>query len=46
MPATAHVDKHFTASATVRDVVIGTADRLTVPFALVSLGAHGLLAQP
>ncbi|HKY33341.1 MAG TPA: VIT1/CCC1 transporter family protein [Candidatus Polarisedimenticolia bacterium] len=36
MPATPHVEKHFTASATVRDVVIGMADGLTVPFALAA----------
>src|SRR5438034_9799530 len=31
-----HVEKHFEASATVRDVVIGMADGLTVPFALAA----------
>ena len=36
MPVTPHVEKHFTASETVRDVVIGMADGLTVPFALDS----------
>jgi vacuolar iron transporter family protein len=36
MPTTPHVEKHFTASATVRDVVIGMADGLTVPFALAA----------
>jgi hypothetical protein len=36
MPATPHVEKHFTASETVRDVVIGMADGLTVPFALAA----------
>src|SRR5450432_4099818 len=36
MPATPHVEKHFTASASVRDVVIGMADGLTVPFALAA----------
>jgi VIT1/CCC1 family predicted Fe2+/Mn2+ transporter len=36
MPATPHVEKHFAASATVRDVVIGMADGLTVPFALAA----------
>ena len=34
MPMTPHVEKHFTSSDTVRDVVIGMADGLTVPFAL------------
>ena len=36
MPATPHVEKHFTASEMVRDVVIGMADGLTVPFALAA----------
>ena len=36
MPATPHVEKHFQASETVRDVVIGMADGLTVPFALAA----------
>ena len=40
MPATPHVEKHFTATETVRDVVIGMADGLTVPFA----SAAGLAA--
>jgi len=31
-----HVEKHFEASATVRDVVIGMSDGLTVPFALAA----------
>lgn len=36
MPTTQHVEKHFTAGETVRDVVIGMADGLTVPFALAA----------
>jgi vacuolar iron transporter family protein len=36
MPQTRHVEKHFTASETVRDIVIGMADGLTVPFALAA----------
>jgi len=36
MPATPHVERHFTAGAAVRDVVIGMADGLTVPFALAA----------
>ncbi|WP_315768502.1 VIT1/CCC1 transporter family protein [Bradyrhizobium sp. SZCCHNR2012] len=36
MPATPHIEKHFTASESVRDVVIGMADGLTVPFALAA----------
>jgi vacuolar iron transporter family protein len=35
-PATPHVEKHFTATDTVGDVVIGMADGLTVPFALAA----------
>lgn len=31
-----HIEKHFTASNFVRDVVIGMADGLTVPFALAA----------
>ncbi len=36
MPQTPHVEKHFTAGETVRDVVIGMSDGLTVPFALAA----------
>src|SRR6516165_8036623 len=36
MPTTPHVEKHFTATEAVRDVVIGMADGLTVPFALAA----------
>lgn len=36
MPATPHVEAHFEASETVRDVVIGMSDGLTVPFALAA----------
>src|SRR5204863_7302960 len=36
MPQTPHVEGHFTASDVVRDVVIGMADGLTVPFALAA----------
>ncbi|MGB0034173.1 MAG: VIT1/CCC1 transporter family protein [Candidatus Acidiferrales bacterium] len=36
MPSVEHVEKHFTATAAVRDVVIGMADGLTVPFALAA----------
>src|ERR1700692_2327181 len=44
MPATPHIEKHFTATATVRDVVIGMSDGLTVPFALAA-GISGALAS-
>jgi len=36
MPQTPHIEKHFTASATIRDIVIGMSDGLTVPFALAA----------
>jgi VIT1/CCC1 family predicted Fe2+/Mn2+ transporter len=36
MPQTEHVEKHFTASEAVRDIVIGMSDGLTVPFALAA----------
>ena len=36
MPLTPHIEKHFTATATVRDIVIGMSDGLTVPFALAA----------
>src|SRR5213594_630124 len=42
MPATPHVEQHFTAGAVVRDVVIGMSDGLTVPFALAA-GLTGAL---
>lgn len=43
MPATPHHEKHFEASERVRDVVIGMADGLTVPFALAA-GLTGAIA--
>jgi vacuolar iron transporter family protein len=36
MPSTPHVETHFTATETVRDIVIGMSDGLTVPFALAA----------
>lgn len=36
MPQTPHIEQHFTAGATVRDIVIGMSDGLTVPFALAA----------
>ena len=44
MPATPHVEKHFTATETVRDIVIGMSDGLTVPFALAA-GLSGAVAS-
>ncbi|GIV78014.1 MAG: hypothetical protein KatS3mg050_2408 [Litorilinea sp.] len=39
-----HQERHFTGSATVRDVVIGMSDGLTVPFALAA-GVSGAIGQ-
>ena len=36
MPQTPHIERHFTSSEVVRDVVIGMSDGLTVPFALAA----------
>ena len=36
MPTTQHIERHFSSTETVRDVVIGMADGLTVPFALAA----------
>jgi VIT1/CCC1 family predicted Fe2+/Mn2+ transporter len=43
MHTTLHAEQHFEASATVRDVVIGMSDGLTVPFALAA-GLTGTMA--
>ncbi|MGC1379073.1 MAG: VIT1/CCC1 transporter family protein [Anaerolineales bacterium] len=43
MSFTTHTEKHFTSSETVRDIVIGMADGLTVPFALAA-GLSGVIA--
>ena len=42
-----HVESHFEASETVRDIVIGMADGLTVPFALAAglTGTHGATSK-
>ncbi|MBE3554351.1 MAG: VIT1/CCC1 transporter family protein [Thermicanus sp.] len=36
MPQTEHIEKHFLAPELIRDIVIGMADGLTVPFALAA----------
>jgi VIT1/CCC1 family predicted Fe2+/Mn2+ transporter len=36
MPLTPHIERHFTGSEIVRDIVIGMSDGLTVPFALAA----------
>ena len=43
MPSIVHVEKHFTSTAAVRDIVIGMSDGLTVPFALAA-GITGAIA--
>jgi len=44
MPQTPHIERHFTARDTVRDIVIGMSDGLTVPFALAA-GLSGAVAS-
>src|SRR6476646_10125796 len=44
MPQTPHVEQHFTAGETIRDIVIGMSDGLTVPFALAA-GLSGAVAN-
>lgn len=44
VPQTPHTEKHFTAKDRVRDIVIGMADGLTVPFALAA-GLTGTIAS-
>ncbi len=44
MPTTPHIERHFTAPQVVRDIVIGMADGLTVPFALAA-GLSGAVAS-
>lgn len=36
MPQTRHIEHHFEASDTIRDIIIGMSDGLTVPFALAA----------
>jgi len=43
MPLTPHIERHFESAETVRDIVIGMADGLTVPFALAA-GLSGAAA--
>lgn len=48
MPTTPHIEQHFTASDSIRDIVIGMSDGLTVPFALAAgltgaISATGLI---
>src|ERR1700679_2375793 len=43
-PDSEHIEGHFESSATVRDIVIGLSDGLTVPFALAA-GLSGAVAS-
>lgn len=43
MPLTHHVERHFSGSEALRDIVIGMSDGLTVPFALAA-GLSGAVA--
>ena len=45
MPHAEHLETHFMATNFVRDVVIGMADGLTVPFALAA-GLSGAVQLP
>jgi len=44
MAKTRHTERHFTAGDTVRDIVIGMSDGLTVPFALAA-GLTGAISS-
>lgn len=44
MPQTPHIERHFRSSRLIRDIVIGMADGLTVPFALAA-GLSGAVAS-
>jgi vacuolar iron transporter family protein len=44
MPPSSHIEKHFTGSAVIRDIVIGMSDGLTVPFALAA-GLSGIASS-
>ena len=44
MTQTPHIERHFTAGETVRDIVIGMSDGLTVPFALAA-GLSGAVSS-
>jgi VIT1/CCC1 family predicted Fe2+/Mn2+ transporter len=44
MPRAQHIERHFSGSAALRDVVIGMSDGLTVPFALAA-GLSGAVAS-
>lgn len=43
IPRRRHAEPHFTASSTVRDIILGMSDGLTVPFALAA-GITGAIA--
>jgi len=46
MPQTPHLERHFTASETVRDIVIGMSDGLSVSKDFRSLEDFGSLLVP
>ena len=46
MPGTPHIEKHFTGGRSVRDVVIGMSDGLTVPFALAAGLTGAIVSSP
>src|SRR6202453_4204015 len=45
MPHTKHTETHFTASENIKDIVIGMADGLTVPFALAAGLSGAVVSQ-
>jgi hypothetical protein len=45
-PGPPHEERHFTQNEVVRDLVIGTADGLTVPFALAAALSGAVAANP
>lgn len=45
-PGPPHEERHFTQNATIRDLVIGMADGLTVPFALAAALSGAVAANP
>jgi hypothetical protein len=45
MPQTPHVEKHFTGSQIIRDIVIGMSDGLTVLIGGLAAGTAFLIAR-
>ena len=44
VPCSTHLERHFSGSELVRDIVIGMSDGLTVPFALAA-GLSGAVSS-